>query len=106
MTANLANGGSSPPVGHVLDHDTAALLTVPALLTVGTVAELLDCSPRTIRRRIAEGTLPAVIEHDRLMVRADELREYIAALDRPSSPARRQRARSAGGRFDFLKEPG
>jgi excisionase family DNA binding protein len=86
--------------------DTAAVITVPALLSVAHVAELLDCSSRTIRRRIDEGDLPAVIDHGKVKVRGDDLRAYIDALDRPggSTPRRRPRARSGAGRFDFLKE--
>ena len=49
----------------------AAVVEVPALLSVATV-----------RRRIAEGYLPAVIEHERTMVRGDDLRAYIDRLQR------------------------
>ena len=84
--------------------DRSAVVTVPALLSVATVAELLDCSPRTVRRRIAEHELPAVIEHGRVMVRGDELRAYVEALDRPGASVRRLRARAVSGRFDFLRE--
>ena len=84
-----------------------AVVTVPALLSVATVAQLLDCSPRTVRRRIAEHDLPAVVDRGRLMVRGDELRAYVDALDRPGGNARRRpRARSTAGRFDFLREHG
>ena len=85
------------PEGH------PAVVTVPALLSVSTVAELLDCSPRTVRRRIETRVLPAVIEHGRLMVRGDELCTYIEALGRPGTPGRR-RTRSTAGRFDFLRQ--
>ena len=61
--------------------DRAAVVTVPALLTVATVAELLDSSPRTVRRRIAAGELPAVTDHGRVMVRGDELRAYVEGLE-------------------------
>jgi excisionase family DNA binding protein len=94
-------------VAHVrLDEpDRRAVLTVPALLGVGEVARLLGCSPRTVRRRIGEGTLPAVIEGGRLMIRGDELRAYVEALGRPGrGAASRRRARSSVGRFDFLRE--
>ena len=85
--------------------ECSAVVAVPALLSVARVAELLDCSPRTVRRRIADATLPAVIEHGRLMVRGDELRAYIEALDRPArGPAHRRRTPSTVGRFDFLRE--
>ena len=74
------------------------------LLTVGSTAKRLDCSPRTVRRRIADGSLPAVIEHSRLMVRGDDLRDYIEALDRRGGSVQRRRARPSTGRFDFLRE--
>jgi hypothetical protein len=77
---------------------------VPALLSVARVAQMLDCSPRTVRRRIAEGALPAVIERERVMVRGDELRAYVDGLERPGATSPRRRARNAGGRFDFLRE--
>ena len=90
--------------------DIAATLTVPRLLSVATVGRLLDCSPKTVRRRIAAGTSPAVIDNDRMMVRADELRRHIEGLDRVV-PARRagRRAHSrvsgavVGDEFDFLR---
>lgn len=103
-----AKPGASPVVGEpelrasprpVLD--TSAVLNVPALLSVATTAQILHCSPRTIRRRIASGALPAVIEHGRTMVRGDELRAYIDQLERAGgSPPRR---RASGRRFDFLR---
>jgi len=82
--------------------EPAAVLRVPALLSVATTARLLDCSPRTVRRRIAEGSLPALVDHGRTVVRADELREYIDRLQRvgPHPPQRRRRAR----RYEFLRE--
>jgi hypothetical protein len=82
--------------------ETSALLTVPTLLPVTTTARILACSPRTVRRRIAAGELPAVIEHDRTMVRGDELRAYIDQLARVgASPPRRRRSER---RFDFLRD--
>ena len=72
---------------------------VPALLSVSSVARVLDCSGQTIRRRIAEGDLPAVRDRGRLLVRADDLRGFIDAMEyvgpRPSQLPRR---RSAGRR--------
>ena len=41
----------------------AAVVTVPALLSVAHVATLLDVSPHTVRRRIADGSLPSVLDH-------------------------------------------
>jgi excisionase family DNA binding protein len=71
--------------------DTPAVLTVPALLSVATVARLLDCSPQTVRRRIADGSLPAVIDHGRVMVRGDDLRAYVDALERVGATRPRRR---------------
>jgi len=89
----------------VLAVDTPALVAVPALLSVATVARLLDCSPRTVRRRIAKGSLPAVCDHGRVMVRGDELRAYVDGLERPGGrPVQRARSRPTTGRYDFLRE--
>lgn len=82
-------------------------MTVPVLLSVTTVARLLDCSPRTVRRRIADGSLPALIEHERVMVRGDDLCAYVNGLERVGGGRRlsAQRApRSAAGRYDFLRD--
>lgn len=87
--------------------DTVARLEVPALLSVRTTAQLLDLSPRTVRRRIQDGTLPAVREHDRITVRADELRAYIDRLEHIGQPRGGRRARPrprvGAGEFDFLR---
>ena len=88
-----------------LPPDTIARLEVPALLSVATVAQLLDLSSRTVRRRIADGSLPAVREHDRTMIRADELRGYIDRLERLGErPGRQGRARVRQSRYDFLRQ--
>lgn len=84
------------------DLEPVAVLRVPALLSVATTARLLGCSPRTVRRRIAERSLPAVIERGRIMVRGDELRAYIDGLERVGAPASRRRR--AGRSYDFLRE--
>ena len=86
--------------------DLPAVVTVPMLLPVATVAQILSCSPRTVRRRIATGSLPGVIEHDRLMVRGDELRGYIERLDRPGTAprSRRRRARNMTRRDSRLRK--
>ena len=84
-------------------RDEPAQLVVPRLLTIATVARILECSSRTVRRRIDDRTLPAVLEHGRTMVRGDELRSYIDGLEpvggRPS--ARSRRPPRVGG-YDFL----
>ena len=85
--------------------DTPAVVTVPALLSVATVARLLDVSPRTVRRRIADGSLPAVVEHGRVMLRADELRAYVDGLERPGGGAPPRARRSMARRdYSFLRE--
>jgi excisionase family DNA binding protein len=82
-----------------------AVVIVPALLSVATVARLLDCSTRTVRRRVDEGALPAVLDHGRLMVRGDELRAYIDRLERVGGVApRRRRRRPPLRTYDFLHE--
>jgi len=81
--------------------DTPAVVACPVLLSVPHVAKVLDCSPRTVRRRIAGHLLPAVNEHGRTMVRGDELRRYIEGLERVGcSGSRRRRAIP---QFDFLR---
>ena len=86
--------------------EPAAVVRVPALLSLATAGRLLDCHARTVRRRIDDGSLPAVIEGGRTMIRADDLRRYIDGLDRAGGvrPGRRRRSRSSGGRFDFLRD--
>ena len=80
---------------------------MPALLSVAATARVLACSPRTVRRRIAEGELPAVADHGRVMVRGDELAGYVERLERHGPAARRaprRRAQQTDG-FDFLRQP-
>lgn len=86
-----------------LPGDVVAVVQVPALLSVRSVAELLDLSDRTIRRRIDEGELPAVREHDRTMIRADELRDYIDGLHRVGQPPGRRRISSRRASYDSLR---
>jgi hypothetical protein len=85
------------------DVEVAALVMVPKLLSVASVARVLDCSPRTVRRRISEGSLLAVTDHGRVMVLGDDLRDYIDRLERIGrSPAKRPRS-STTRRFDWLR---
>lgn len=87
-----------------IDLERAAVVTVPALLSVKMTAQLLACSPQTVRRRIAEGALPAVRDRGRVVVRGDELRAYIDRLERVGvRPGRRPRTQSADGRWDWLR---
>lgn len=90
------------------DVEVAAVVTVPMLMSVASVARVLDCSPRTVRRRIADGSLPAVSDHGRVVVRGDDLRAYVDALERLGrQPASRSRSRSSAtsGRYDWLRAP-
>jgi excisionase family DNA binding protein len=83
--------------------DTTAVVTVPALLSVATVARILDCSPRTARRRIADGELAAYSDHGRVVIRGDDLRAYVDRLERlGDAPSRRRSA--APRNYDFLRE--
>ena len=81
--------------------DAAAIVACPVLLTVPHVARMLDCSARTVRRRIAEHALPAVNEHGRTMVRGDDLRSYIDGLERIGCSGGRRRR--GNGQYDFLR---
>lgn len=85
--------------------DTPAVVMVPALLSVATVARLLDCSPRTVRRRIADGELAARADHGRVVVRGDDLRAYVDALERvgASRARRRPMPRRANRTYDYLR---
>ena len=84
--------------------DTPALVSVPVLLTVAQAGAILGCSVRTVRRRIADGSIPAVLEHDRTMVRADDLRGYIDGLRRVGPAPGRRRTRAPRTRdYDFLR---
>lgn len=85
-------------------EDLPAVVAVPRLLSVATAAEVLGCSQRTLRRRIASGELVARVDHGRIVIRGDELREYVDRLERlGSSAAPRRRARPART-YDFLRE--
>jgi hypothetical protein len=86
-------------------RNSAAVVTVPRLLTVSHTAAVLDCSTRTVRRRISEGLLPAVIEGDRLMVRGDDLAAYIDELERRGN-SRRVRSLPQKRTYDFLRGEG
>lgn len=86
--------------------DFPAALVVPQLLTIAQVGVVLGCSPDTVRRRIADGSLPGVVEHGRTKVRGDDLRAYVDALERvgPASGVRRTRAPKSRASFGFLRE--
>lgn len=89
-----------------MTDDSPAYVQVPALMTTTHVAQVLDCSVWTVRRRIAEGALPAVTENGRLMVRGDDLRRYVYDLERfvPNRPARKRRAKPIQDEFAFLDQ--
>jgi excisionase family DNA binding protein len=78
-------------------------MPVTQLFTVARAAELLSCSSRTVRRRIADGSLPAVLEHDRTVIRADDLAAYLDSLQ-PVRPPHPRRRRAPARTFTFLRE--
>ena len=62
------------------------------LLSVSSAARILGRSPRTVRRRIADRSLPAVLEGGQVMIRSDELDDYVRNLERVGDrPVRRRR---------------
>lgn len=75
----------------------------PGLLSVTAAAKLLGCSPRTVRRRIAAQTLPAVVEHGRVMLRTDELRAYVEGLERSGAPKPSRRKSAPARDYGFLR---
>jgi hypothetical protein len=85
----------------VHEIDLIAAVRVPRLLSIAKVAEIVGRSPKTVRRRIDDGSLLAVVENGQLMVRGDELRAYIDGLQRPHGerPRRRRRAASSYARL-------
>lgn len=85
-----------------LDRDVVAEVRVPMLITIATAATILGRSPKTIRRRIAEGSLPAVVENEQLMIRGDELRAYIDSLSRPGAPTVRRSRRQGSSPYAKL----
>ena len=107
--AELPANGSHPSQHAQKSHvpwDAAAVVAVPLLLSVSAVACLLGCSNRTVRRRITEGSLPAVIDHGRVMVRGDELRTYIDSLQRAGGPPRTplSATHTRTARYEFLRQ--
>ena len=82
-------------------EDRPAVFTVPALLTLASVADVLGCSTRTVRRRVDDGELRAVTEHGRTMVRGDDLRAYIDALEAVGKTATSRRRPTRRG-YGFL----
>lgn len=82
--------------------DLVVELRVPRLLDLVEAGAILGCSPRTVRRRIAKGLIPAVLEEGRLMVRGDELRAYIDSLTRPAGSTMRARRRQPGSPYGRL----
>lgn len=78
--------------------------SAPGLISVPAAAQMLGCSPRTVRRRIEDGSLPAVVEHGRTVLRTDELRAYVDGLERTGAPKPRRRRRPPARDYSFLRE--
>ncbi len=64
------------------------------LLTLRQAADLLGCSPATVKRRIRAGTLPAFRDGRIVRVREDDLRRYIS--ERVARSVTSGRAAAAG----------
>ena len=82
--------------------DVVAVVSVPRLLGAAEVGKVLGVSAQTVRRRIHEGELPALIDHGRLVVRGDELRAFIDRLERVGQSHRRLPPPAQRGRFGWL----
>ena len=68
---------------------------------------MMKCHPKTVRRRIDNGVISAVREQGRVLLRTEEIDNYISNLGRAGSspPARRRRRRPARDLgLDFLRE--
>jgi Helix-turn-helix domain len=87
--AALAGGAAREMIDLIVE------VRVPRLLSIATVAEIVGRSPKTVRRRIDDGSLPAVVEHGQLMVRGDDLRAYIDGLQSPRRERSRRRRQGA-----------
>lgn len=105
MRSSPANGARIAGSGEVeaAELELDAVLTVPRLLSLAATGRVLGYKERTVRRRIDDGLLPAVLEHGHLKVRGDDLRAYIEKLERVGGGAAPRR-RSAERRFDFLRD--
>ena len=51
--------------------------TVRQLLTLSDVAEILQCSEKTVKRRVASGDLPVVRDGRLVRVHPDDLDRYV-----------------------------
>ena len=51
--------------------------TVRQLLTLSDVAEILQCSEKTVKRRVATGDLPVVRDGRLVRVHPDDLDRYV-----------------------------
>ena len=62
---------------------------LPELLTVEAAAQLLSMSPRSVRDRISEGRLDAVLDGRRHRITRGALNDYIASLETCRQTTRR-----------------
>lgn len=56
-------------------------VVTPLAVSYGTAAAWLDCSPRTVRRRVAEGRLTTVGEGRSRRIRVADLEAFVAGED-------------------------
>ena len=68
---------SSPTERGALPCSDGLSLDDLRLLTVDEVAELLRCSARTVRRRVAEGSVPVVRVGPALLFRSDDVAQLL-----------------------------
>jgi excisionase family DNA binding protein len=67
----------------------------PVIYTISQVAQLLDCSEETVRRRVREGKLQAVTDGNRWLVSQGALDRYLSGDSSSSTDETAARASSA-----------
>jgi hypothetical protein len=86
--------------------ERAAVVVVPRLLSLSSAGDVLGCSARTVRRRIEAGLLRGVLEQGRLMVRGDDLRDYVDALESPQRSTQLRRRQRRGSPYARIVQDG
>jgi excisionase family DNA binding protein len=73
----VTDTGPATGPGTPKEESVATKVSLHRLLSTEEVAEILAVTPKTVRRWIASGDLPAVKVHRQWRVRADELERFL-----------------------------